>query len=160
MCQVGEYQHWLAHQCSLCENFLHTHKCEVKCNGDMGKGHSWFKWVGFGIVLYTLCTCCGNYDKFLVATLLTRPRTSVCEFKIHIFPYISCLLCSVNDTFSKCQQQTKPSQNPNMYMNPDISIRQHFCIQLYRIPTENDVPYFLDFFLQVLLISLPARMQV
>ena len=36
--------------------------------------------------------------------------------KIHIFPYINCLLCSINDTFSKHQQQTKPKTN--MYMNP------------------------------------------
>ena len=26
VCQVGEHQHQLAHQCSLCENFPHTNK--------------------------------------------------------------------------------------------------------------------------------------
>ena len=63
--------------------------------------------------------------------------------QIHIFPYINCPLCSINDTFSKCQQQTNQtkanknkkqknkSRKLNVHMNSDISIRQHFYIQLY-----------------------------
>ena len=47
VCRVEEYQHQLAHQCSSCAKiFLHTQKCEVKNNGDMGMGHLWLKWVG------------------------------------------------------------------------------------------------------------------
>ena len=39
LCQVGERQYWLAHQCSPCEKNCTHMKCEVKCNGEMGMGH-------------------------------------------------------------------------------------------------------------------------
>jgi len=41
---VGEHQHQLAYQCSLCEKFLHTQKVlKLKHNGDMEMGHLWLK---------------------------------------------------------------------------------------------------------------------
>ena len=47
VCRVGEHQHRLAHQCSLCYQFFCTHiKCEVNHNGNMGMGHLCLKWVG------------------------------------------------------------------------------------------------------------------
>ena len=47
VCQVGEHQHQLAHQCSLCENF-HTYGtgCDVKTWQHMGMGHLRLRWDG------------------------------------------------------------------------------------------------------------------
>ena len=55
VCRVGEHQHWLAHQCSICEDFHIYIECEITIQWDMGwgihglykwVGHLWLKWVG------------------------------------------------------------------------------------------------------------------
>ena len=57
LCQVGEHQHRLAHQCS-CEKISTHMKCEVKHNGDVGMGQLWLI-MGGAFMAYNAW---GSYD--------------------------------------------------------------------------------------------------